>query len=65
MKAALDLGYDSVYVYLDEYDEKIFHFVDEAIKRQIKAVADMELINDDEYKIKWDKFCDDLLERLE
>jgi len=64
MKAALDLGYDSVYVYLDEYDETVFHFVDEAIKRQIKTVADMELINDDEYKIKWDKFCDDLFERL-
>ena len=30
MRAALDLGFTSVYVYLDEFDETIFHFVDEA-----------------------------------
>ena len=64
MKAALDLGYTSVYVYPDEYDETIFHFVDVAEKRKINSVADMEIIGDGEYKIKWDKFCDDLFENL-
>ena len=60
MRAALDLGYDSVYVYPDEYDETIFRFVDETIKRQISSVSDMELVSDEEYEIKWNKFCDDL-----
>ena len=63
MRAALDLGYDSVYVYLDDYDETIFNFTDEAIKRQIHSVYDMDIISDKEYEIKWNKFCDDLLER--
>jgi len=64
MRAAFDLGYKSVYVYLDEYDETIFHFADEAIRRKVNNVADMELVSDDEYKVKWDKFCDDLFENL-
>jgi len=64
MRAALDLGYSSVYVYPDDYDEIIFHFADEAVRRNVNSVADMELVTDDEYKIKWDKFCDDLFTSL-
>jgi len=64
MRAALDLGYTSVYVYPDEYDETIFHFVDEAIRRNVNSVADMELVSGDEYEAKWNKFCDDLFETL-
>jgi hypothetical protein len=60
MKAALELGYDSVYVYHDEYDEGIFRFVNEAVKRQIRTVADMKIISNEEYRIKWDGFCDTL-----
>lgn len=58
LRAALDLGYKSVYVYPDEYDDYIFRFVDEAIGRNINDVSHMEVISEDEYKIKWDKFCD-------
>jgi len=64
MRAALELGFTSVYVYPDEYDETIFHFVDEAIRRNVNSVADMELASGDEYEIKWNKFCDDLFETL-
>jgi len=64
MRAALDLGFNSVYVYPDEFEETIFHFVSEAIKRQINTVSDMEIISNEEYEIKWNKFCDDLFERL-
>ena len=64
MRAALDLGYTSVYVYPDEYDETIFHFVDEAIRRKIYNVWDMEIVSNDDYQIKWNKFCDDLFEGL-
>jgi len=64
MRAAIDLGYTSVYVYPDEYDESIFLFVDEAVRRNINGVADMELVSADEYEIKWNKFCDDLFANL-
>lgn len=64
LRAALDLGYTFVYVYLSDYDKTIFHFVDEAIRRRIYSVADMELVSDEDYKRRWDKFCDDFFERL-
>ncbi|MCL1996581.1 MAG: hypothetical protein FWG63_10275 [Defluviitaleaceae bacterium] len=64
LRAALDFGYTSVFVYLDEYDEYIFYFVDEAIKQQIFSISDMELLSDDEYKLKWHKFCDDFFNSL-
>jgi len=64
LRAAIDLGYTSVFVYPDEYDETIFYFVDEAIRRQIYSVSDMELVNDEEYKLKWNQYCDDLFDNL-
>lgn len=64
LRAALDLGYPSVYVYLSDYDETIFHFVDEAVRRGICRAADMELVSEEDYRLKWDRFCDDLFERL-
>ncbi|MGI6239681.1 MAG: hypothetical protein ACOYI5_08665 [Christensenellales bacterium] len=64
LRAALDLGYASAYVYLSPFDKTIFHFVDEAIRRGIYGVRDMELVSGDEYKLKWDKFCDDLFADL-
>jgi len=63
VRAANDLGYSSVNVYLDEFDDYIFHFVSEAIKRKINNVSDMELICHEEYKLKWYKFCDDFFKR--
>jgi hypothetical protein len=62
MKAAEELGYTSVYVYPDDYNECIFGFVNEAIKRRIHSVSDMKIVPDDEYKIKWDQFCDEFLQ---
>ena len=64
LRAALDLGYTSAYVYPNEYDDTIFLFVDEAVRRGITSVSDMELVSAEEYKIKWDKFCDDLFSSL-
>ena len=65
MRAALDLGYASIYVYPDEYDDTIFLFVDEAVRRQIYRVSDMEIVDAKEYTQKWDKFCDNLFANLE
>jgi len=64
MRAAIDLGYASVLVYQDEHDEHVFHFSNEAINRQINSVLDMELLSDEDYALKWDKFCDDYFENL-
>ena len=64
LKAALDFGYTSIFVYPDEYDDSIFYFVDEAIKRQINGVSDMEIISNDDYRQKWDKFCDGLFSKI-
>ncbi len=64
LRAALDLGYPRVYVYLSPYDDTIFHFVEEAIRRGITSVADMELVSDADYRRKWDQFCDDLFAGL-
>jgi hypothetical protein len=64
LRAAHDLGYTSVYIYISSYDETIFYFVDEAIKRGIYSVADMEVVSGEDYKLKWDQFCDDLFAKL-
>ena len=64
LRAAIDLGYPSVYVYPDECDEVIFRFVAEAVKRNITSVYDMEIVGSEEYKAKWDGFCDCLLKSL-
>ena len=64
LRAALDLGYASVYVYPDEYDDTVFHFSDEAMRRKIYSVSDMEIVGDEEYKVKWNKYCDDFFANL-
>lgn len=64
LRAALDLGYTSVLVYPDAYDDTIFLFVQEAIRRKIHSVSDMELVSADAYALKWNKYCDDLFASL-
>jgi len=59
MRAALDLGFASVYVYPDDYSEYIFHFSNEAKRRGIRSIFDMEIISDKEYALRWHKYCDD------
>ena len=64
LRAALDLGYTSVFVYHDEYNDIIFYFVDEAVRRNVYSVSDMELVSDEEYGAKWNKYCNDLFDSL-
>lgn len=59
LRAAMDLGYDMIYVYTCEFDEVVFCFADEAVKRKIFCVDDMEIVSSQIYKQKWDKYCDD------
>jgi hypothetical protein len=34
------------------------------IKHQINNVYDMELVSDEDYELRWNKFCDELFESL-
>ena len=53
-------GYKEIYAVESESDDYIFRFVDEAIRRNIKCISDMELIKHDEYEIKWNAYCDEV-----
>ncbi|MCL2415285.1 MAG: hypothetical protein FWD01_00570 [Defluviitaleaceae bacterium] len=64
IRAALDLGYDSIFVYEEETGKYIFDFADETMRRGINCVADMEIISAEEYQEKWHKFCDDFFDAL-
>lgn len=59
LRAALDLGYNCIYVYTDDCGEYIKSFVNEAIKRIIRNISSMEILSNEEYRLKWHKFCDD------
>ncbi|MDR1705006.1 MAG: ParB/RepB/Spo0J family partition protein [Clostridiales bacterium] len=59
MRAAIDLGYEYVYIYADDSGDSIGGFVCEAVRRGIHSVSQMEIVSDAEYRVKWDKFCDD------
>ena len=63
LRVALEMGFPSVYVEHDEYDECYNFFVNETIKRGITSVHDMEIISDSEYEIKWNKFCEKYFEK--
>ena len=57
--AAMELGYSCVNVYPECWDSYIFDFVDEAVKRGINNISDMNLLTDEEYQVKWYGFCDE------
>ena len=63
MRAALDLGYRDVYTYCEDAGEYIPRFVNEAAKRGVMRVADMEVLCDEDYEIKWHRYCDDFFGR--
>ena len=63
VRAAMELGYSCVNVYSEEHDLYIFDFADEAIRRCINVISDMQLLDDDEYRIKWHGFCGNFFER--
>lgn len=60
LRAALDLGFETAQIFSEEYDDYIFTFANEAIRRGIRSVSDMEIVSAEEYKIKWHKYCDDI-----
>lgn len=56
---AKTLNIDEIYAYEDVSDEYIWGFVDEAKRRNIYSINDLELVSNADYEILWHKFCDD------
>ena len=52
-------GFTSVRAVLAETDDCILDFVEEAIKRGIRTPKDLVLLSHEEYKEKWNKYCDE------
>lgn len=62
---AVSKGYSKVKGYLTESGDYLEGFVEEARKRKIYSPYDLKLISHEEYKVKWDKFCDDFFSERE
>jgi len=65
LRAASDMGFESVYAYPESYDKYIFDFADEAARRGIHSVLDMEVVSASDYALKWHKYCDDFFKFLQ
>ena len=51
-------GWNSVRAVIDESDDWVYRFVEEAKKRNIYSPRDLALVNHEEYEEKWNRFCD-------
>ncbi|MBR4164370.1 MAG: hypothetical protein IKR11_12675 [Solobacterium sp.] len=60
---AVQRGFDHVKAVISETDDLVYHFVDEANRRNIYVPEDMILLSHDEYVIQWDKYCDMVFEK--
>ena len=52
-------GWDSVRAVVEESDDWVYGFVDEARRRSIFTPHDLISVSHEEYEEKWDKFCDE------
>ena len=53
------LGFKQVYAYQSQNFDGFDYFFDEARKRNIYTAKDLILLDHEEYREKWDKFCDE------
>ncbi|QSX06906.1 hypothetical protein JYG23_05525 [Sedimentibacter sp. zth1] len=56
---AKKLNIKQVYVYEDSSDEHIYNFVNEAKRRNIYNIGDLELVCHNDYFKKWYNYCDE------
>lgn len=56
-------GWTSVRVFETQTDEYIFEFAHEARRRGVYGVGDIALLPHAQYRVKWDRFCDDFFAR--
>lgn len=52
-------GWKTVRAFKTQVNGYVLKFVEEAVKRGVTYVKDMELLEHVDYEIKWNKFCDD------
>ena len=55
---AVRQGIESVYAVRSETDDWVWLFVREARTRGISTPRDMQLLEHEEYEIRWDRYCD-------
>lgn len=65
LAAAIDAGYEEVCAFIDDDSGYIYGFAEEARKRGIFTPYDLKRVPHEEYKVLWDKFCDDYFEKKE
>lgn len=58
-------GYSKVRAYFTDPGDYLDEFAKEARNRKIYSPHDLNLISREEYKMKWDKFCDDFFRERE
>jgi hypothetical protein len=56
---AVKKGYSRVRGYIIEAGDYIEEFAEEARKRKVYSPYDLKLLCHEEYKVKWNKFCED------
>ena len=60
---AIEKNFKSVKGIIVEGDEWLYKFVEEAIKRNVRTPYDLELLNHEDYDIKWNRFCDEFFDQ--
>lgn len=58
LAAAVALGFDKVFAFIEPANGYILGFVGEAQKRGVHTPYDLPVIPHEEYKVKWNQFCD-------
>ncbi|NLM06832.1 MAG: hypothetical protein GX219_07930 [Tissierellia bacterium] len=58
-------GWESVRAVVDSSDDYIYDFVEEGIKLGIKSPRDMILLSQEDYEVRWNKFCDEFFEKYD
>lgn len=56
---AVIMGWTRVRAVEETANDTLYGFVEEAMKRNIHTPYDLELVNHEEYEVKWNRFCDD------
>ena len=60
---AIDKNFKSVKGIIVEGNEWLYKFVEEAIKRNVRTPYDLELLNHEDYDIRWNRFCDEFFDQ--
>jgi len=61
LSVAIDRGYKSVKGFITDAGDWVDKFVNEGIKRGINTPYDMQVLEHEDYDLKWNRFCDEFL----